>query len=111
MLKYESMEEAQALMAQVQSGLRRYQAELADVAETARLELEVDGTLSVMDVFFDNIFADWAVRDQILRSTDQLQDVRGKVSDLQRGLEDRLASTEEKLTNLRAEKDELVRTA
>lgn len=111
MLKYESMEEAQALMAQVQSGLRRYQAELADVAETARLELEVDGTLSVMDVFFDNIFADWAVRDQILRSTDQLWDVKGKVSDLQRGLEDRLASAEEKLTNLRAEKDELVRTA
>ena len=111
MMKYESMEEAQSLMAQVQSDLRRYQAELADVAETARFELQIDGTLSVMDVFFDNIFADWAVRDRILRSTDQLHDVQARVSDMQRKLEQQLTCVEEELTKLRAEKDELVRTA
>lgn len=111
MMKYESIEEAQMLMAQVQSDLRRYQAELADVAETARFELQFDGALSMMDVFFDNIFADWAVRDRILRSADQLREVEERVDRLQGKLELQLSNVEEELTKLRSEKDELVRQA
>jgi len=111
MVKHSNIEEAQALMAQVQSGLRRYQAELADVAETAWFELQLSSGLSMMDVFFDNIFADWAVRDRILRSAEQLRDVEVRVAELQRKLEKRHSDVREELSKLRAERDEIVRTS
>lgn len=110
-LKYSSMDDAQRLMEQVQSGLRRYQAELADVAQTAAFDLQPNGFLQFADFFWDNIFTDWAVRDQIVQSQNRMWDLADQVKRIQSGLELELEETDCGLTALRNERNELVRNA
>lgn len=108
-MKYSSMDDAQKKMEQVQSDLRRYQAELADVAHTAAFDLQPGGFLQVADFFWDNIFADFAVRGKIQQSQNQMQELKVKVSRIQNGLEQELKETEQGLAALQDEKNELIR--
>ena len=110
-MKYSSMDDAQQKMEQVQSGLRRYQAELADVARTAAFDLQPDGFLQFADFFWDGIFADLAVRDHIGQSQNRMQNLREQVQQIQTGLERELAETEQELKKLQEEKNELIRNA
>ena len=110
-MKYSSMDEAQKKMELVQSDLRRYQAELADVAHTATFDLQPDGFLQFADFFWDNIFADFAVRDKIYQAQDQVQDLKIQISQIQTELERKLKETEQGLTALQSEKKELIRNA
>ena len=108
-MKYSAMDEAQKKMELVQSDLRRYEAELADVAQTAAFDLQPEGFLQFADFFWDNIFADFAVRDKIYQSQDQMQELKVKVSRIQNGLEQELKETEQGLSALQDEKNELIR--
>ena len=110
-MKYSSMDEAQKKMEWVQSDLRRYQAELADVAQTAAFDLQPGGFLQFADFFCDNIFADCAVRDRIYQSQDQMQNLKDQVNRIQVGLEHELDEAERGLTALRNERNELIREA
>ena len=65
MMKYSCLDEAQSRLEQVRSSLRRYQAELADVARALEVEIRPSGLGSTLDIWFDNVFSDWAVLDQI----------------------------------------------
>ena len=103
MMKYSHMDDAQRLMESAQSALRRYQAELADVAMTASFDLQPGGFTRTMDIFFDNIFSDWAVRDQIGQSLNQLSMIEGKVSRIQGRLETELDETKAALEALEQE--------
>lgn len=111
MMKYSSMDEAQTLMEGVQSDLRRYQAELADVAREAEFSLQQDGFTQAMDVWFDSFFADWAVRDRIVQSGDQLRNVECRVQTMQRQLNEQLTSVQQRMDALRQERMEIVRDA
>ena len=110
-MKYSSMDEAQDKMAWVQSDLRRYQAELADVARTAAFDLRPGDFHQVADIFFDNIFSDLAVRDRISQSQSRMRELSDQVNRIQIGLEQELDETERGLTALRNEKNELIRNA
>lgn len=110
-MKYSSMDDAQKKMEWVQSDLRRYQAELADVAQTAAFDLQPDGFLQFADFFWDGIFADLAVRDHIYQSQGQMQTLKEQVNRIQIGLEQELDETERGLKALREEKSELIRNA
>lgn len=110
-MKYSSMDEAQMKMEQVQSDLRRYQAELADVAQTAAFDLQPDGFLQFTDFFWDNIFSDLAVRDHIDQSQNRMQTLMEQVQQIQTNLEQELDETERDLKQLREEKNELIRKA
>lgn len=110
-MKYSSMDDAQKKMEWVQSDLRRYQAELADVAQTAAFDLQPDGFLQFADFFWDGIFADLAVRDHIYQSQGQMQTLKEQVDRVQIGLEQELDETERGLKALREEKSELIRNA
>ena len=111
MMKYSHMDDAQCRMESAQSALRRYQAELADVAVSVSFELQPDGFTRTMDIFFDNIFSDWAVRDRIGQSQDQLARIEGKVSWMQGSLETELAETETALDALEQDWKTLVENA
>jgi len=108
-MKYSAMDEAQKNMELVQSDLRRYKAELADVAHTAAFDLQPGGFLQFADFFWDNIFTDFAVRDKIYQSQDQMQELKIQVSRIQNGLEQELKETEQGLAALQDEKNELIR--
>jgi peptidoglycan hydrolase CwlO-like protein len=110
-MKYSSMDDAQQKMEQVQSDLCRYQAELADVAQTASVDLQPDGFLQFADFFWDGIFADFAVRDRIDQSQGRMQNLREQVQQIQTGLEQELAETERGLKKLREERNEWIRNA
>lgn len=110
-MKYSSMDDAQKKMEQVQSDLRRYQAELADVAQTVAFDLQPDGFLQFADFFWDNIFSDLAVRDHIYQSQGQMQTLREQVRQIQTNLERELDETERGLKTLRDERSELIRNA
>lgn len=110
-MKYSSMDEAQQLMESVQSDLRRYQAELADVAQTANFNLQTDGVTWAMDIWFDNIFGDWAVRDRIVQSGRQLEDVEYRIRSMQEQLEEQLSGVQHTMEMLQQEREEAVRQA
>jgi len=110
-MKYSHMDDAQRLMESAQGALRRYQAELADVAVTARFDLQPGGFTRTMDIFFDNIFSDWAVRDRIGQSLNQLAYIEDQVGRMQVQLELDLDETASALAALEEEWKALVAEA
>lgn len=102
MAKYSHLDDARKLSGELQSALRRYEAELSDVTISADFRIEVGGFLSVADVWFDNIFTDWAVRDHIQESESRVQETRRQVEDLQRRLRSDMASVETELEQVRS---------
>ena len=107
-MKYSRMDEAQKKMELVQSDLRRYKAELADVAHTAAFDLQPGGFLQFADFFWDNIFTDFAVRDKIYQAQDQMQELKNQVSRIQMELEREVREAERGLTTLQEEKNGLI---
>ena len=111
MMKYSHMDDAQKTMERVQSDLRRYRAELADVAQTVDVDLQTDGFTVAMDIWFDNIFSDWVVRDRIQQAENRLQEVHDRVAALQQQLETRLAAVQQVMEALKQEREETVQKA
>ena len=111
MMKYSHMDDAQKTMERVQSDLRRYRAELADVAQTVDADLQTDGFTVAMDIWFDNIFSDWVVRDRIQQAENRLQEVHDRVAALQQQLETRLAAVQQAMEVLKQEREETVQKA
>ena len=46
---------------------------------TADFQVSIDGFLRMADYFFDGLFTDWAVLDQIHQSQAQIQDTRNQI--------------------------------
>jgi len=110
-MKYSHMDDAQRLMQTAQSSLRRYRAELADVAVSASFDLQPGGLTRTMDIFFDNIFSDWAVRDRIEQTRSQLSHIVDQVGRIQARLELELDETKRTLDALEREWKELIAKA
>ena len=81
------------------------------MARAAEFNVRPDSFTQTMDIWFDNIFADWAVLDRIRQSKDQLLDVENRVQRNQWELEQDLGRTETELTALKQERDGLVQKA
>lgn len=101
-VKYSHLDTAEKEFQQLQSELRRYQAELADVTIDGELNIPVDDFLTAADIFFDNIFTDWAVRRHIDQNAEQIRAAQGRVRELQNRLQGEMAETERELENVRA---------
>ena len=79
MAKYSHLDDAQRQINGLQRSLSRFRTELSDVDIRADIQVEVDGFLRFADVFFDNIFTDWAVLDRIRRAQSQVRDAESAV--------------------------------
>lgn len=77
--KYSHLDDAQRQINGLQRSLSRFRTELSDVDIRADIQVEVDGFLRFADVFFDNIFTDWAVLDRIRRAQSQVRDTESAV--------------------------------
>lgn len=77
--KHRHLDEAQASVERLQSQLRRFKTELADVTITADFQVGIDGFLRVADYLFDGFFADWMVLDRIQQSRRQVQETRSQI--------------------------------
>ena len=80
--KYSHLDTAQEHMRQLDALLRRFRTELADVHMAPALGNVISsGFLQAIDIFFDNIFADWMVLSQIHDAQNQVAQVQYKISD------------------------------
>ena len=110
--KHSHLDEAQYAVERLQSQLRRFKTELADVGGIgADVRVNVEGFLRFADYFFDGIFVDFAVMDHISNSAEQVQAVHARISDVLERLHAMLSRTETELNETRAQADELVRRA
>ena len=106
--KHSHLDDAQALVELLQTQLRRFKTELADVTIQADFQIGIDGFLRVADYLFDGIFADWAVLDRIHQSQDQVQDTRAQICRVLDCLRSLMAEAAAEQSALRAKLEQLV---
>ena len=82
MAKHGHLDDAQDLVETLQDKLRSFKTELADISINADMQVNIDGFLRFADYFFDGLFADWAVADQISESMSAVQKTKDQIGRL-----------------------------
>lgn len=107
-VKHSHLDEAQSAIERLQSQLRRFKTELADVTIHADMQVNVDGFLRFADYFFDGLFADLAVLDKISRSQGQVQSTRHQIESVLSRLNSMISTAEQERTQVKNRLDALV---
>lgn len=105
--KHNHLNAAQTSVEQLQSQLRRFRTELADVKVRADMQVNVDGFLRFADYFFDGLFADWAVGDKISQSISSVTETKrqivrtlDKLREMEKATDGEIVKLHQKLDNL-----------
>lgn len=106
--KHSSLDDAQEEIEHLQVQLRRFKTELADVTIRAEMQVNIDGFLRFADYFFDGLFADWAVLDQIEESQAEVKSVIKQIQAVLDKLASMLASAEKDQKAVQTKLDELI---
>lgn len=106
--KHEKLDEAQWEIERLQVQLRRFRTELADVTIYADMQVELGGFMRFADWFFDGLFVDWAVRDHIHRSQEQVFQIKDQVEAALDRLRAMLDQAELEQLQIREKLDELI---
>ena len=80
--KHDELDAAQTLVERLQVQLGRFKTELADVAINDELHVKIEGFMRFADYFFDGLFADWAVMDQIDTAKGQVRETQRQIDTL-----------------------------
>lgn len=111
MAKHSHLDDAQGAIEHLQSQLRRFKTELADVTIHADMQVNVDGFLRFADYFFDGLFADWAVMDKISQSRSQVQSTKSQIESVLSRLDSMMSAVEQEQTQVKNKLDALVLNA
>lgn len=106
--KHSRLDDAQASVENLQSQLRAFRTELADVTINADFQVNIDGFLRVADYIFDSIFADWAVLDRINQAQTQVESTRAQICAVLNYLQQMMAQAEQERTGHQQEIERLV---
>ncbi len=109
--KHSHLDEAQKLIEGLQSQLRRFKTELADVTIQANLQVNIDGFLRFADYFFDGLFADWAVMDKIGRAKEQVEQTKNQIEIVLSRLDAMLENVRQRQEQAKSQKAALVQEA
>ena len=110
-MKYSEMNSSDDLVHRAQRALRHYETELMDVQNAATESFNVNHNdfFTFTDIFFDNIFSDWAVHSRITDAKSKLNTVLNDVRRVQDQLRRKRDEAMEELKRLdRQEKDIIV---
>ena len=108
-MKYDHMDQAQRLLHEADHALRRFAVELADVGLQVTVRgLAVDGLTQTFDVWFDNVFTDWAVKARIDEAARRTDEAAQLVDQLRRRLADRARELADRQVSLAAERERLL---
>lgn len=107
--KHSHLDDAQGSIESLQSQLRRFKTELADINIHADMQVNVDGFLRFADYFFDGLFADWAVLDKISQSQSQVQSTKSQIEATLRRLSSLTKAVEQEQADIKRELSTLVR--
>lgn len=108
MAKHSDLDEAQEKVEQLQGQLRKFKTELADVTIHADMQVNIDGFLRFADYFFDGLFADWAVMDEIDNAQQKVKSTQNQISSVISRLQQMLEDAEAQQGKLKAQLDALV---
>ena len=108
MVKHDKLDRAAALMRRADAALAHLATELADVGIGSVGEIGISSMTRALDVWFDNIFSDWAVRDRIAQADDRVQRLLVGVADIGRELHARQEQTVAGLEDAAAERERLL---
>ncbi len=108
MAKHDHLDKAQALVQRLQSQLRRFQTELADVQVSSNLQISVNGFLGFADFFLDGLFVDWMVLDKINSASEQVAQTKKQIRGVQTDLYRMRTVAEENLAKAEKERDAIV---
>ena len=111
MIKHSRLDEAQSAIEHLQSQLRRFKTELADVTIHADMQVNVDGFLRFADYFFDGLFADWAVLDKINQSQSQVQNTKSQIESVLSRLDSMMQDVDREQAQVKNKINTLVRQA
>lgn len=106
--KHDDLDKAQGKIEELQIQLRRFRTELADVTIHADIQVTIDGFLQFADYFFDGLFADWAVMDQIHESQRQMRETREQIAIVLNQLNAMKETAEQEQNRLKEKLEELV---
>ena len=108
MAKHEHLDEAQHKVELLQIKLRKFRTELADVKISADMKVSIDGFTRFADFFFDGLFMDWMVADQISQSQKQVALTTLQIEEAIERLEKLQAKAEKDKEHLQKQLEELV---
>ena len=111
MAKHSHLDEAQYAVERLQSQLRRFKTELADVTIHADMQVNVDGFLRFADYFFDGLFVDWAVLDRISQSQSQVLSTQSQIQHVLSQLNAMVQGADRELAQIKRQLDDLVLSA
>ena len=106
--KHSHLDEAQGAIEHLQSQLRRFKTELADVTIHADMQVNVDSFLRFADYFFDGLFTDWAVMDQISQSQNQVLSTKRQIEQVLSRLNSMISAVDEEQAQAKKKLDALV---
>ena len=106
--KHSHLDTAQDLVQELQSKLRRFKTELADIRINADVQVNIDGFLRFADYFFDGLFADWAVGNRISQSVSSVSGTKHKITQTLEKLEKMQTAADSEIRRLKAQLDELI---
>ena len=107
MMKHDKLNEARNYVDQAQQAMSRFRTELADVDLISSAQVSIGSFATFADYFFDGLFTDLMVQDQIKQSRDsvvraglEVKSVLRQLADLEREEEAGIARAREELTRL-----------
>ena len=101
LIKHDYMHKAQASVSVLQTELRYFRSELADVKIYSSLYVQTDSLTQFADFFFDNIFIDLSVQDPIKSSLRSVTETKTQIQNAIRKLETLMTQNETKQNNLK----------
>ena len=108
MAKHSHLDEAQDLVQELQSQLRRFKTELADIQISANMQVNIDGFLRFADYFFDGLFADWAVGDKISQAQSSVSNTKSQINRMLDKLNSMEANTDREIAALKTQLENLL---
>lgn len=107
-MKHGSLDEAQDAIQTMQIRLHRFKTELADVTLHTDINVKIEGFLHFADWFFDGLFVDWMVRDEIHQSIDCVQQTHNQIRSVISKLRDMMDKVLEEKETLKNKMDQIV---
>lgn len=107
--KHGHLDDAQWSIEHLQSQLRCFKTELADVHISADVQVNVDGFLRFADYFFDGLFADLAVLDKIEQTQEQVQSTQRQIESALLRLDSMTKTAEQEQSQVKIQLDALIR--
>lgn len=108
MAKHSHLDDAQEMISDLQSALRRFKTELADIRITANIQVNIDGFLRFADYFFDGLFADWTVGNKISQSISSVRNIKSEISRTLGKLKELDQAADQEIEKLRQKLDDLI---